>query len=216
MKNKLRVFSVIILALVMVFAFAGCGNKTEAPAEEAPAEETAEEEAPAETEPAVELKYGYNGDDPVIAEVYSYAANALSVNYEEAEHHIPIVQIVNVDDSDESDIKVCGDFWVLNYNVEGDTLKCVSGGNYPGMMHVEKTDEGYKVKDMQVTEDGGNFESSAKEIFGDNYEAFSKINSDSDAREKIRAEIIAEYVRQNGLSVTKYQDEGWDPVDIPL
>ena len=69
---------------------------------------------------------------------------------------------------------------------------------------------------MEIVEDGGEFESSAKEIFGDNYDKFMQINSDSDTREKIRAEIAAEYVKQNGLSVTKYQDADWDPVDLPL
>ena len=43
-----------------------------------------------------------------------------------------------------------------------------------------------------------------------------KVNGDQEARESLRAQIIADYVKANGLSVTKYQDEGWDPVDIPL
>jgi hypothetical protein len=69
---------------------------------------------------------------------------------------------------------------------------------------------------MDTVADGGNFESSAKEIFGDKYDAFMKVNGDSEAREKLRAEIIANFVKANGLNFTKYQDEGWDPVDIPL
>ena len=69
---------------------------------------------------------------------------------------------------------------------------------------------------MDMVADGGNFESSAKEIFGDKYDAFMKVNSDSEAREKLRAETIANFVKANSLNFTKYQDEGWDPVDIPL
>ena len=93
---------------------------------------------------------------------------------------------------------------------------CVSGGSFPGLIHIEKNEDGYKVTSMDVVEEGGEFESSAKEIFGDNFDKFMQINSDSDTREKIRAEIAAEYVRQNGLSVTKYQDADWDPVNLPL
>ena len=215
MKNRLMRFSVIILALMMVLSFAGCSKSEEAPAEEAPAEETAEEET-AETAEDSGSKYGYSGDDPVIAEVYSYIANALSINFEEADCSIPVVQIVDIDESDESDIKVWGDFWVNNYDIDGDTLQCVSGGSFPGLIHIEKNEDGYKVTSMDVVEEGGEFESSAKEIFGDNFDKFMQINSDSDTREKIRAEIAAEYVRQNGLSVTKYQDADWDPVDLPL
>ncbi len=215
MKNRLMRFSVIILALMMVLAFAGCSKSEEAPAEEAPAEETAEEET-VETAEDSGSKYGYSGDDPVIAEVYSYIANALSINFEEADCSIPVVQIVDIDESDESDIKVWGDFWVNNYDIDGDTLQCVSGGSFPGLIHIEKNEDGYKVTSMDVVEEGGEFESSAKEIFGDNFDKFMQINSDSDTREKIRAEIAAEYVRQNGLSVTKYQDADWDPVDLPL
>ena len=101
-------------------------------------------------------------------------------------------------------------------NGEGDTLKAASGGNYPGLIHLKKDGDEYEVVKMDTVADGGNFESSAKEIFGDKYDAFMKVNGDSEAREKLRAEIIANFVKANGLNFTKYQDEGWDPVDIPL
>ena len=41
-------------------------------------------------------------------------------------------------------------------------------------------------------------------------------HSDSDAIEKERAKVLADYVKANGLDVTKYQDEGWDPVELAL
>ena len=43
-----------------------------------------------------------------------------------------------------------------------------------------------------------------------------KIYSDSDAIDKERAAVLAAYVKANDLAVTKYQDEGWDPVDLAL
>jgi hypothetical protein len=41
-----------------------------------------------------------------------------------------------------------------------------------------------------------------------------KIYSDSDLRNELRKVTVTDYVNLNGLSVTKFQDEGWDPVEI--
>ena len=81
-------------------------------------------------------------------------------------------------------------------------------------MHISKDD--YTVTAFDVVEDGGNFESSAKEIFGDKYDQFMAAESDQEAREALRKHIIETYVKANGLEVTKYQDYGWDPVELSL
>ena len=44
---------------------------------------------------------------------------------------------------------------------------------------------------------------------------FQKIARDEEGREKVRAQIIANYVSANSLTVTAYQDSGWDPVPLP-
>ena len=107
---------------------------------------------------------------------------------------------------------VFGDFWVENYNVEGDTLKCVSGGNSPGVMHVSK--DTYAVTAFDEVADGGEFEGSAKELFGEHYDDFMAVYSDSDAREELRKITVSDYVNLNGLDINYYQDEGWDPVEL--
>ena len=38
--------------------------------------------------------------------------------------------------------------------------------------------------------------------------------SSHEAVDAVRAMMLREYVKTNGLSVTKYQDEGWDPVEL--
>ena len=58
-------------------------------------------------------------------------------------------------------------------------------------------------------------QSAAKEIFGEYYEDFVKLSSDDTGRNKERAKQISEYVKENGLSFTQYQDYGWDPVVLP-
>ena len=173
----------------------------------------------AAAEPAVDgSQYGYTGDDPVIAAVYQYLAEEVSASYEPDADTIsvPVVCVVASEEGEDSVTDVYGDFWINNYKVEGDTLKCVSGGNHPGVMHVAKDGDTYKVTSFDPVADGGDFDSSAKEIFGDNYDAFMKIYSDNDAVEKERAKTLADYVKANGLEVTKYQDEGWDPIELEL
>ncbi len=176
--------------------------------------ETAAPEESAEELPAGAV-YGYGGDDPVETAVYRYMAEEVSKNYEKAEASIPIVNVIAVDYTNEDDVIVYGDFWVDNYNVEGDVLKCVSGGNYPGVMHLKKDgDDSYTVARMDVVADGADFDDSAKELFGEHYEEFMTVLSDSDAREELRKITVTDYVNYNGLSVSYYQDEGWDPVEL--
>ena len=110
------------------------------------------------------------------------------------------------------EVLVAGDFWIDNYNINGDTLECVSGGNFPGVMHLAKDGESYIVSAFDMVEDGANFESSVKELFGDNYDAFMEVYSDSNARDELRRITVSDYVNLNGLDVTQYQDYGWDPV----
>lgn len=203
---KKRVF-ILMTALVMAFGISACGTKEEAAVEE---ENVAIEDS--ESEPEVDgTAYGYAGSDPVEAAVYKYLAEEVSKDYDDAEVHIPTVNIVHIDFTPKDEILVYGDFWIENYNVEGDTLKCVSGGHYPGMMQVSKD---YVVTDFKQAADGEDFDSSAKEIFGDHYDDFMKIYSDSDLRNELRKVTVTDYVNLNGLSVTKFQDEGWDPVEI--
>ena len=77
----------------------------------------------------------------------------------------------------------------------------------------EKTDD-YKVTAFDVVADGGAFEESAKELFGDKYEDFMAVYSNSDAKDEVRKATVTDYVNFNNLDVKYYQDEGWDPVEL--
>lgn len=167
----------------------------------------------AEEEPYIDgTPYGYAGTDPVEAAAYKYMAEEVSKNFDAADASIPIVNLVSVDYTGENEIIVYGDFSVDNYNIDGDTLMCVSGGHFPGVMHIDKST--YAVTKMDMTSDGADFDESAKELFGEYYEDFMKVYSDSDARDELRKITVSDYVNLNGLEVTKYQDPGWDPVEL--
>ena len=87
---------------------------------------------------------------------------------------------------------------------KGDTLKCVSGGSHPGLMHVCQIGENFYVSDFEQVEDGSRFLPSAKLIFGEFFEAFKIHHSDGDEHETLRHDVLRAFVRDNKLSATKY------------
>ncbi len=214
---KRRLFSLLaVMALAAALCFTGCSKTAQTPANE-PAEATTEKMVVEDTdeEPSFPgAAYGYAGEDPVELAVYKYMATEVSKNFDKADASIPIVNIVNVDYTNDEEVAVSGDFWVDNYKVDGDTLKCVSGGNFPGVMHLVRDGDGYKVTSFDQVEDGEGFDESAKKLFGEHYDDFMKVYSDDTARAENRKITVSDYVNMNGLDVTKYQDEGWDPVEL--
>lgn len=153
-----------------------------------------------------------NEPDTYLAAIERYLVNDIAVNYAPAEYHIPVDLIVAVNESNPDSVLVWGDFWIENYNLSGDTLLFVSGGSHPGLMHVAKDGDAYKVVSFDAVADGSDFLPSAKKIFGDNFEPFQKMNSNDELRKDLRRMTILAYVKQNNIPATMYKDYGWDPV----
>lgn len=152
-------------------------------------------------------------EDTPIAAIQRYMTEVGS-HYAPGDHCIPYCLTVREETEDPDDIRIWGDFWVENYNLEGDTLKSVSGGSHPGCMHVRKTDDGFEVTAFDAVGDGSDFNPTAKAIFGDRYDAFMALHSDDDARRAARAESILDYASANDLDIAYYQDYGWPAVKI--
>lgn len=167
--------------------------------------ESASEEQPVDDGLVVE-------EETCLMAIDRYLASEIGSKYAPGELCIPCVTVVEMDESQPDDIKVWGDFWVYNYNISGDTLKMVSGGDHPGLMQLQKTDKGYEVKSFKQVADGSDNLKSAKEIFGDKFDAFQVVSNDRKARENTRLRITADYVRAHNLPVTMYQDYGWPVV----
>ena len=148
--------------------------------------------------------------------VERYLTERIAGYYAKGEYSIPVYQEVAVDDSDSTDIRIWGDFWVYNYKQEGDTLKCVSGGSHPGLMHVCQMGEYFYVSDFEQVEDGSRFLPTAKRIFGEYFETFQIHHSDGDEHESLRHDVLRAFVRDHKLSATKYQDYGWPAKDLNL
>ena len=189
--KKQMVSLLLILSLILTLGLSACSK-------------AAEEAQPAETEP-VSL-------EPVIAD---YLAAEVGKDYDKADACIPTVYVVGTEEAENGDVTVYGDFWVENFDLKDDTLECVSGGHYPGVMQLKKDGDTYSVAKFDVPEDGADFDASAKKLFGKFYDAWQKYSSDDAARKKQRTKAIADYVKANDLDVTQYQDYGWDPVALP-
>ena len=149
--------------------------------------------------------------------IEEYLVNEIGSQYTHGEVCIPHDDFLVVDAHDTMNYIFWGDWWVFNYNIAGDTLKCVSGGNHPGLMHLKQnnTHEWYVASFDQV-EDGSRNLPSAKRIFGEYYDTFHKTNSDQHHRDSVRLTQVAYYVQQHNLPVTMLQDYGWPAVELPL
>ena len=145
-----------------------------------------------------------------------YLAEQIGSQYSPGEICIPFHDYVAVDESNSDDILVWGDFWLFNYVQSGDTLKTVSGGNHPGLMHVKQTgDTQFEVLSFDQVEDGAGNEASAKKIFGEKYTDYCAAHADETKRESIRTEVISDYVVRHNIPVSMYKDYGWPAIVIP-
>ena len=198
--NKTMKLWMMAAILICGVSLVSCGNKK--------AKEVTKEEP-------VQVEQVVSDAELCNAAVYDYLVNVIGKNYAEAEYCIPSPFIVSTNEGNKDDVLVWGDFWVFNYDLVGDTLKTVSGGSHPGLMHLKKTDNGFVVTGFDAVEDGAGNMESAKRIFGDNFDAFWEVNSNQEKREDIRLHYIADYVKEHNLPVKMVQDYGWPAVALP-
>jgi hypothetical protein len=87
------------------------------------------------------------------------------------------------------------------YNVVGDTLKTVSGGNHSGCMTLVQKNGKPVVTAFEQTLDGAAFLPSAKRIFDQHFDIFQNMNSNHEVRDAARKEQQQEYIKRHNLSV---------------
>lgn len=141
--------------------------------------------------------------------ISDYLVSNIGEMYLKGEICITVLMMVH-----EEDELFMGDFWVLWYNQVGDTLKCISGGNHSGLMTLVKKDGKYAVTSFEQTDNGAGNEASAKRIFGSYFDIYQNVHSNERVREAVRQEQLREYVKQNNLKVSYYQDYGWPAVEL--
>ena len=144
----------------------------------------------------------------------NYLVKEIGEHYLKGQLCIPTLLIVATEEKESTKALVWCDCWVDWYNVAGDTLKTVSGGNHSGCMTIHQQDGKPVVTAFEQTLDGAAFMPSAKRIFGEHYDIFQNMNSNQDVREAARKEQLQEYIRRKQLNIHYYQDYGHDAVKL--
>lgn len=142
-----------------------------------------------------------------------YLVKEIGTHYLQGQQCIPTLLIV-AEEEKAGETRVWCDCWVDWYQVVGDTLKTVSGGNHSGSMTITKENDQLTVTAFEQTIDGAGFEASAKRIFGTHYDIFQNMHSNQNVREAARKEQLKEYVKQHKLNIRCYQDHGWPAVEL--
>ena len=151
-----------------------------------------------------------NREEQAVRQAISdYLVNEIGEHYQKGELCIPTLMMIH----EERELFM-GDFWVFWYNVAGDTLKTVSGGNHSGLMTLSKEGGKYTAISFEQTVDGAGNEASAKRIFGAYYDIYQNIHSNEAVREAVRKGQLQEYVKRHDLKVKYYQDYGWPAVEL--
>ena len=141
--------------------------------------------------------------------VSGYLVREIGQYYRQGEFCIPALMMVAEEDS-----LVYGDFWIFWYNLAGDTLKTVSGGNHSGRMTIAIQDGAPLVTAFEQTLDGAGYEASARRIFGSHYDIYQNMHSNAGVREAVRREQLQEYISRHDIPARCYQDYGWPAVEL--
>ena len=158
--------------------------------------------------------YSHSSVNPYYAPVCGYLLENFGPLFEPEDITLPIVILLREDDSDPDDIKVWGRFAVMNYALRGTTLLTRSGGDFSGLIHLEKDGEGYKAVAMDRLEDGSDNDASVKRIFGVDEELLAGYRESYADRMDATAEAVRWYSEDTGIDIQAYEDYGWDPVYV--
>jgi len=146
--------------------------------------------------------------------ISDYLLREIGSQYAQGEICIPTLMIAAEEDCETEIAWVWGDFWIYWYNISGDTLKTVSGGNHAGKMLICAGDPYWDVCSFEQTEDGAGNDASARRIFGEHYDIYMNMHSNADVREAVRKEQLSEYIHRHNIPAHYYQDYGWPAVEL--
>lgn len=155
-------------------------------------------------------EYTYTSDNAIETAVFQYAADSLCQK-SDSTISIPFTHILGKDDSKSDDIRVWAYIWSSEYSAKGDTLFMQSGADNSGVLHLKKEGDSYVVKSIEIP-DEANYVEDSKKLFADYYDEYEDIHYNQFKSTPLRTKIIADFVKQNGLNFTMYQDYGYDAI----
>lgn len=145
--------------------------------------------------------------------ISAYIEKEVAPHYLKGQLCIPTLLIASEEKLSDS-MKVWLDAWIYWYNISGDTLKTVSGGNHSGCMTLTNRNGNPTVASFEQTLDGAAFLPSAKRIFNQHFDVFQNMHSNQDVREAARKEQLSDYLKEHQLNIRYYQDYGWPATPI--
>lgn len=139
----------------------------------------------------------------------AYLLSEIAPNYLQGELCVPTIIIIA-----EEEYRVWCDCWIEWYNLSGDTLNTISGGNHSGCMTLAEQNNIWSVTAFEQTEDGAGNIAGAKHIFGQHYDIYCNIHSNDNVREACRQLGLREYIHRHNIPAHYYQDYGWPAVEL--
>ena len=163
--------------------------------------------------------YVYPGDDPIEAAVTAcIVEKGKDYLLEDGAVTIPAPVILKTVFQDDTHTLVYGNFWVLNYVEKDHVLECISGGEYPGVMTLEKKDDCWEAVALEIAGDGDDYPKDIRRFADGDAELENAYFHTQDVSEEplkgVRTRFIQDYVNANGLDITAYQDYGWDAIPL--
>ncbi len=163
--------------------------------------------------------YTYSGDDPIEAAVTTcIVEKGKDYLLEEGAVTIPAPVILKTVFQDDAHTLVYGNFWVMNYVAKDHVLACISGGEYPGIMTLEKKGEGWEAVSLETAGSGDDYTKDIQRFANGDAELenayFHTQSVFEEPLKGIRTRFIRNYVNANGLDITAYQDYGWDAIPL--
>ena len=145
--------------------------------------------------------YYYEGDDEYLS---SIVFDLLQRNKDiECDVLVPYVFPVEINDSDNQDVRVYGNFYLVSYDKEGHKLVSKEVKHLKGLFTIKLTDSGFEVYDFDFTEDDS---SKLLSICEDDEKLCDSIlNAKIDFSKKV-LETINEYVDKNSLLIDRIVD----------
>ena len=163
--------------------------------------------------------YVYPGNDPIEAAVTAcMVEKGKDYLLEDGAVTIPAPVILKTVFQDDTHTLVYGNFWVLNYVAKDHVLECISGGEYPGIMTLEKKDDRWEAVALETAGDGDDYAKDIRRFADGDAELEAAFFHTQDVFEEplkgVRTRFIQDYVKANGLDITAYQDYGWDAIPL--
>lgn len=158
-------------------------------------------------------QYSYVGIEHSYLEAISeYLAKYDADNLEIADGFIPCITSVEIDNSDENDIKLWGVFDIYNYALSEETLEEKNGKRLIGMFSLKQRKDGKcSVKYSSFAEEG---DIGAIEKLCEGHNMALEGLKNPVVTEETRRFFISEYVKKSGLKVSAYKPLGGDSLPV--